>query len=81
MTDTNVSNLAARQMLKYVVLPVRCDDQGIYIFDANGDMIVQVRGWGRLNKLGAECGANVQKAIGDAFAQAFNEKFSRTEEK
>lgn len=64
------------QVDKYVALPVHCDDHGIYIFDANGDMVMQVRGWGRLSKLGEQCGENVQKAIGDAFAQAFNEKYS-----
>jgi len=63
------------QILKYIVLPVYCDDHGIYIFDANNNMILQVRGWGRLSKMGEQCGANMQKAIGDAFAQAFNEKY------
>ena len=74
-----VAMLDAGQLLKHVALPVSCDEFGIYIFDANGDMVMQVRGWGRLSKLGEQCGANVQKAIGDAFAQAFNEKFSKGE--
>jgi len=68
-----------KKVLKYVALPVRCDDRGIYIFDANNEMIMEVRGWGRLGKLGAECGERVQKAIGDAFAEAFNETYSEAE--
>lgn len=66
-------------LLRHVKLPVRCDENGIFIFDANDDMIMEVRGWGRLSKLGDECGERMQKAIGDAFALAFNEKYGAKE--
>lgn len=62
---------------KHVALPVHCDEFGMYIFDANNEMIMEVRGWGRLQKLGEECGERMQKAIGDAFARAFNETFGK----
>jgi hypothetical protein len=60
---------------KHVALPVCCDEMGMYIFDANKNMVMEVRGWGRLQKLGEECGERMQKAIGDAFAEAFNKVY------
>jgi hypothetical protein len=53
--------------------PVYCDDMAHYIFDADNNMVMQVRGWGRLSKHGTEEEAMAQqKFIGDAFAEALN---------
>ena len=59
-----------------VKLPVVADDHGIYIFDAEDRMLMQVRGWGRLQYLGTdEESIQMQVDIGKAFADAFNEKY------
>lgn len=47
----------------------------MYIFDADDNMVMQVRGWGRLKYIGEEEGIQVQIKIGNSFADAFNEKF------
>jgi len=60
-----------------IKFPVKCDDYGMYITDADGNMLVQVRGWGRLQKLGEEQGIEAQKIIGDAFAFAINERHAK----
>lgn len=65
-----------KEIKKLIKLPVKSDGMGLYIHDADGNMVMQVRGWGRLQYLGVYKGIEAQKIIGDAFAQAFNEKFN-----
>ncbi len=64
------------EVKKLIKFPVKCDDYGLYILDAEYNMIMQVRGWGRLQYLEEEKGIEAQKQIGNAFAEAFNEKYS-----
>ncbi len=35
-------------------LPLHADDQGIYILDADGNMVVEMRGWGFLTGSGGK---------------------------
>lgn len=60
-----------------VAFPVRCDDSGMFLFDANGDLLMEVRGYGRLMcaGVGEEQAGAIQKEIGDAFADAFNKEY------
>lgn len=55
--------------------PFKADTMGGYIFGADGFMVCQVRGWGRLQKQadGAEC----QDAHLQFIADALNEKCER----
>ena len=51
--------------------PLRCVD-GLDIMHQAGVSVLRVRGWGRLQKLGHEEGAEAQRIIGNAFADAMN---------
>jgi len=62
---------------KHIVFPVWCDEYGMYIFDKENNMIMDVRGWGRLQYLPEGEGERVQKATGDAFAEALNDAHNR----
>ena len=55
---------------KNVKFPLRYDEYGQYIWDANGNIIAQIRGWGRLQKLSN--GEKVQDAIGHFFVETLN---------
>lgn len=58
-------------------LPLRADEYGCYVFDADGHMIVQIRGWGHLTgqgglRLPEDEAIAVQVAWGKAIAAAVN---------
>ena len=59
------------ELIKY---PVRYDEHGQYIWDADNHMILSIRGWGRLQYL--ENGAEKQDEIGQFVADAINEKLN-----
>lgn len=66
---------AARASLKAsgIVLPVRFEDRcGPEIMDANGQLILRIRGWGRLQYMGEEVAIEAQRLIAEAFCQALN---------
>ncbi|MCK5492484.1 MAG: hypothetical protein KAJ14_05170 [Candidatus Omnitrophica bacterium] len=78
--NNNLQNSPMDEIEKYIKLPVKSDNMGLYIFDADGNMVMQVRGWGRLQYLGEKEGIKAQVLIGNAFAEAFNEKFNLKKE-
>jgi hypothetical protein len=57
-------------------LPLRHDGMGMYIFDADGCMVAQIRGWGSLtdhpHRLSDDAAVEVQKARAEAFVAAIN---------
>lgn len=58
-------------------LPLRVDQFGIYILDANGNMVAQLRGWGHLTGVGGlrlseDEAIDVQKLRGSAIVDAVN---------
>jgi hypothetical protein len=63
----NNDNELAKKNIKF---PLKYDDYGRYIFDADGNIFAQIRGWGKLQKL--ENGAEVQDAIGQFVVQTLN---------
>lgn len=52
--------------------PWKSDGQGSYIFDAKGDIIVQIRGWGHLQYLGEEVALKTQDEIQRRIVAAVN---------
>jgi len=60
------------ELVKY---PVRYDDQGQYIWDADNHMVLMIRGWGRLQYL--EDAEAKQDVIGEFVAEAINEKLRK----
>ncbi len=58
-----------------IAFPIHCDEHGEYLFDADGNMVMEVRGWGRLSKRGPDFATTAMKEIGDAFADAFNKEY------
>lgn len=49
---------------KEIKLPVRTDSMGLYIYDATGKMLTQVRGYGWIkNIVGEELAYEVQKEL------------------
>lgn len=59
-----------KELVKY---PVKYDGM-TYIFDANGNMILMIRGFGRLSNKFPETAEEVQDDIGYFVAEAINEK-------
>ncbi len=46
--------------------PFKYDDAvGGYVFDANGSMVLQIRGWGRLQYLGEDKAIAIQVWLGE----------------
>lgn len=54
------------------MFPVRVDDDALNIIDANGQFVLRIRGWGRLQRLGHDEAVAAQRDIGQAFADAMN---------
>lgn len=54
--------------------PVRYERRGTYIFDADGNMVANVRGWGRISYM--EDPEEKQDKMGEFIAQAINEKLA-----
>lgn len=52
--------------------PWKSDGQGSYIFDAKGDIIVEIRGWGHLQYLGEEVALKTQEEIQRRIVAAVN---------
>lgn len=55
-----------------IKLPLKSDQQGIYIFDADGNMFIEIRGWGYLQKAGESNAINEQKLRQDFILNACN---------
>jgi len=72
-TDKNVE----KEALSKFTMPVIFEHG--YIFDSKHNMMMQVRGWGYLGKF--ENGDELQDAIGQMFANAFNEALSASDGK
>ena len=64
--ETNI-----KELIKY---PVKVDMAG-YVWDADGNMILMIRGWGRLQYL--PDGEKKQDDIGAFIVQAINEKLEK----
>ena len=62
MTDT---------MIKY---PVRYESSGTCIFDADNNMVANVRGWGRISYMDSP--EKKQDKMGEFISQAINEKLA-----
>lgn len=67
--------MSKEEIQKLIKLPVKADRFGMYIFDADNNMVMEVRGWGRLQYKGEDEGIKAQIKIGNAFVEAFNEKY------
>jgi hypothetical protein len=62
-----------KEVLGKFKLPVRYDNHGQYIFDADNQMVADVRAWGYLERFdNAEL---LQDTLGEMIAKAFNEKY------
>ena len=59
-------------MEKLIKYPVKYDNMGTYIFDADNHMVLMIRGWGRLQYLPEA--EEKQDEIGQFVADAINEK-------
>lgn len=57
--------------LKHLSFPLKYDDHGQVILDADGNHLLDVRGWGRLQYL--PNGRYIQDAIGVFVAQSLNQ--------
>jgi hypothetical protein len=67
------------KVLDVYTFPAKYDEMGGYIFDANNQMIGEVRGWGKLQYLpDAE---ELQDALGQFIVDAINEKWEKLNEK
>lgn len=55
--------------------PFWYDKEGGYIFDANNQMIGEVRAWGFLQKF--ENGGAMQDELGEKLVQAFNQLYTK----
>ena len=53
-----------------IKFPLKYDDYGQYIFDGDGNIFAQVRGWGNLQKL--HNGKKVQNSIGEFIVDTLN---------
>ena len=65
-------------------LPLRVDSHSLYIWDADGQMVAEIRGWGHLTGAGGlqladEDAIEVQKARGEAICAAVNAMFGEQE--
>lgn len=66
-------------------LPLSVDRQALYIWDADGQMVAEIRGWGHLTgyfgglRLADEDAIEVQKARGEAICRAVNAMFGKQE--
>ena len=59
--------------MKNVKLPVRTDRYGLYIFDAEGKVLTQVRGFGWMKRLVGEDKAHeLQKELADWLVDRIN---------
>jgi len=58
------------EIIKHIKFPVRYDQQGQLIWDADGHMICDIRGWGWIQSMpnGQKC----QDAIGESIAELIN---------
>ncbi len=55
--------------------PFKYDPNGQMIFDGKGNLVVDVRGWGRIEKM--DNGMELHDTVGEIIAEALNEKWSR----
>ena len=46
-------------------IPWKHDGQGEYVFDSKQNMVIQIRGWGSLQKLGEGVAIEIQIELGD----------------
>lgn len=60
-----------------IVGPLRYDAMGQMLFDADTNLVVDVRGWGHFQHLGPT-GKVMQDTFGFALAEAFNEKYYKS---
>jgi len=66
------------KVLEVVKLPLRYDDYGQMIFDSNGNLFIEVRGWGKFQY--KDNGQEVQDSFGKMITDAFNEKYTKVDE-
>lgn len=64
---------AEREILKHFKLPLSYEPMGQSISDHNGNLVAQVRGWGRLQY--KERGDDIQDRFGEMLTNAFNSKY------
>jgi len=58
-------------ILKEIEFPVYYDDMGQFIFDQDGRMLIDVRGWGWIQKLGPDAD-KMQAAFGKKLCEMIN---------
>lgn len=64
-----------KKILELYKLPVYFDKNAGMVFDQENSMMMEVRGWGKIQyHKGAE---ELQDAMGEMFAKAFNEKYGK----
>lgn len=64
---------------KVLSFPLKYDDMGQTIFDAKGNMVLQIRGWGRLqyHSDGDEAASKLQDDIGKWVVETLNAAWER----
>lgn len=74
MEITAIANTIIRGE-RALAFPLKYDDMGQTIWDANGGMVMQIRGWGRLqyHSEGQEAAARLQDEIGRWVVKTLNE--------
>ncbi len=67
--------MITQEMLSKFAYPATFDEIGGYIFDANNQMMGEVRAWGKLQYF--PNGEQLQDALGQFIADAINEKWEK----
>lgn len=55
--------------------PFRYDWNGQMVFDSANNLVIDVRGWGRIEKM--DNGIELQDKVGEIITEALNEKWSK----
>lgn len=63
--------------MKHIQGPVVYEEMGTMIIDSNKELICDIRGWGRFQKM--KKGEDEQDSVGKFIADAINEKLLREE--
>lgn len=56
--------------------PFKYDSYGAHILDGSGNLVADIRSWGRLSYLGAQRAAEMQDAMGNLICDLLNTYFS-----
>ncbi len=77
MNEEKLKELLPRAFSLYKA-PFKYDFMGQMIFDSEENLVADIRGWGRIEKLGN--GIELQDAIGELMAEALNDKWKELQD-